>query len=242
MIGVAPDAQPSTRTTPTHAFEGLRATARLPGGYTTTGAFGSPIIQRPPDGSPINHDGLRRHREPRPAADAGGAGHLRAFDTRDAHGDDDRGHAAQGKNMARPTIQYINGTQVKRATKQKLDPNSYMAHAFHEDGGDSDSEDEKASALLITDAKREENNAKLAWDWPRRRDKVLKTMEEKMAVPNLLAIDLVNEWTRAAKLENDSMNRRMAAYMARERPSPKSLTTERDLLRSLADLALADAT
>ena len=62
-----------------------------------------------------------------------------------------------------------------------------------------------------------------------------------MAVPNLLAIDLVNEWTRAAKLENDSTNRRMAAYMARERPAPKSLKP-RDLLRSLADLALADAT
>ena len=141
-----------------------------------------------------------------------------------------------------PGLLFSTLTELKRATKQKkLDPNSYMAHAFHEDGGDSDSEDEKASALLIADDKEEEKQCELAWDWPRRRDKVLKTMEEKMAVPNLLAIDLVNEWTRAAKLENDSTNRRMAAYMARERPSPKSLKP-RDLLRSLADLALADAT
>ena len=62
----------------------------------------------------------------------------------------------------------------------------------------------------------------------RRRDKVLKTMEEKMAVPNLLAIDLVNEWTRGEARER-FMNRRMAAYMARERPAPKSLKP-RDLL------------
>ena len=149
------------------------------------------------------------------------------------------GSAPQSQDLARPLFSTL--TELKRATKQKkLDPNSYMAHAF-QDGGDSDSEDEKASALLITDDKEEEKQCELAWDWPRRRDKVLKTMEEKMAVPNLLAIDLVNEWTRAAKLENDSTNRRMAAYMARERPSPKSLKP-RDLLRSLADLALADAT
>ncbi len=51
-----------------------------------------------------------------------------------------------------PGLLFSTLTELKRATKQKkLDPNSYMAHAFHEDGGDSDSEDEKASALLITD-------------------------------------------------------------------------------------------
>ena len=70
----APDAQPSTRTAPRQTVRSLRATAWLPGGAAlTTGAFGSPITQ-PPTARHVNQDGLRGHREPRPAADAGGAG------------------------------------------------------------------------------------------------------------------------------------------------------------------------
>ena len=44
-----------------------------------------------------------------------------------------------------PGLLFSTLTELKRATKQKkLDPNSYMAHAFHEDGGDSDSEVRRA--------------------------------------------------------------------------------------------------
>lgn len=141
-----------------------------------------------------------------------------------------------------PGLLFSTLTELKRATRQKkLEAHTYMAHAFKEDGGGSDSDDDQASALLITDDKEEDKQCELAWDWPRRRDKVQKQMAEKMAVPNLLANDLVDEWSRAAKIENESQNRRMAAYMANNRPQPSSIKP-RNLLRSLADLALADAT
>ena len=65
-----------------------------------------------------------------------------------------------------PGLLFSTLTDLKRATKQKSSTRTpHMAHAFHEDGGDSFGR-KRPGPWLITDDKEEEKQCELAWDWP----------------------------------------------------------------------------